>query len=132
MAEGTPMNLAIPVYGSRVMPRFGFTRKIMVVTVEDGRIVSRKRLKMTPETLISLPAVLASERVSVMICGGIHPRFQQAIQGQNIQLVWGVVGEWQDVLQAYLKGTLQSNPTFCLRHGRRRGSRFRERQQRRS
>ena len=125
------MNIAIPMYGTRVMPRFGFTREIMVVTVEDGRIVSRKRLKMTPETLISLSAVLASERVSVMICGGIHPRFQQAIQEQNIQLIWGVIGEWQDVLQAHLNGTLQSDPTFCSRHGRRRGSRFRKGQQRR-
>jgi predicted Fe-Mo cluster-binding NifX family protein len=128
------MNIAISVYGNRVMPRFGFTREIMVVTVEGDKIVSRKRLTMTQEMFPSLPAMLTSERISVMICGGIHPRFQQAIQEQNIQLVWGVVGEWQDVLQAYLKGTLQSNPTFCLRHGRghRRGSRFREGQQRRS
>ena len=136
MAEGTPMNIAISVYGNRVMPRFGFTREIMVVTVEGDKIVSRKRLTMTQEMFPSLPAMLTSERISVMICGGIHPRFQQAIQEQNIQIVWGVVGEWQDVLQAYLNGTLHSDPTFCLRlrHGRghRRGSRFREGQQRRS
>jgi hypothetical protein len=36
-----------------------------------------------------------------------------------------VVGEWQEVLQAYLTGTLQSNPTFCARHGRRGGARVR-------
>jgi predicted Fe-Mo cluster-binding NifX family protein len=119
------MNIAIPIHGSRVMPRFGCTREIIVVTIEDGRIVSRKQLMMTPEMFISLPVVLASEHISVMICGGIHPRFQQAIQGQNIQLVWGVVGEWQDVLQAYLDGTLYSDPTFCLHHGSRRGYRLR-------
>ncbi len=116
------MNIAIPIHGNRVMPRFGCTREIIVVTVEDGRIASRKRMKITPQTFMSL---LASERVSVMICGGIHPRFQQVIQGQNIQLVWGVVGEWQDVLQAHLNDTLQPNPAFCPRHDRKRGSRFR-------
>jgi hypothetical protein len=42
-----------------------------------------------------------------------------------------VVGDWQEVLQAYLAGTLQSNPTFCLHHGRRGGSRVRKRPQRR-
>lgn len=125
------MNIAIPIHGSRVMPRFGCTRKIIVVTIEDGRIVSRKRVLMTPEMFVSLPAVLAAEQISVMICGGIHPRFQEAIQGQNVQLVWGVVGEWQDVLQAYLNGTLQTNPLFCLHRGPRRGHRFRGRQQRR-
>jgi predicted Fe-Mo cluster-binding NifX family protein len=103
----------------------------MVVTVEDGTILSRKRLTMPPDMFRSLPEMLASERISVMICGGIHPRFQQALQRQQIQLVWGVVGDWQEVLQAYLAGTLQSNPTFCSHHGRRGGSRVRKRPQRR-
>ena len=119
------MNIAIPIHRNRVMPRFGCAREIMVVTVEGDRIVSRKRVMMTPEMFVSLPAVLASEHISVMICGGIHPRFQEAIQRQNIQLIWGVVGEWQDVLQAYLNGTLQTNPSFCLQHGSRRAHRFR-------
>ena len=122
------MNIAIPIHGNRVMPRFGCTREIIVVTVEDGQIVSKKREQITPKTIMSL---FASERISVMICGGIHPRFQQALQEQNIQLVWGVIGKWQDVLQAYLNGTLQSNPAFCLRHGRRRESCFRGGQPRR-
>jgi predicted Fe-Mo cluster-binding NifX family protein len=125
------MNIAIPIYGARVMPRFGCTREMMVVTVEDGRIVSKKPMTMTPEMFFALPAVLAAEQVSVLICGGIDPRFQQAILGQKIQLVWGVIGEWQDVLQAYLNGTLQSDPTFCLCRGHRRGLRLRKGRQRR-
>jgi predicted Fe-Mo cluster-binding NifX family protein len=111
------MNIAIPIHENRVMPRFGCTREMIVVTVEDGRIASRKRLMITPQMWASLPAVLAEEHISMVICGGIHPRFQQALQGQNIQLVWGVVGEWQEVLQAYLNGTLQTNPVFCLHRG---------------
>jgi len=125
------MKIAIPIHGSRVMPRFGCTREMMVVTVEDGRIVSTKPKTMTPEMLFALPAVLATEQIAVLICGGIDPRFQHAILAQNIQLVWGVIGEWQDVLQAYLNGTLQSDPTFCLCHGHRRGLRLRKGRQRR-
>ena len=113
------------------MPRFGCTREIIIVTVEGDRVAARKRVLMTSEMFVSLPELLASEQISVVICGGIHPRFQEAIQGQNIQLVWGVVGEWQDVLQAYLNGTLQTNPSFCLHHNLRRGYRFRKGQQRR-
>jgi predicted Fe-Mo cluster-binding NifX family protein len=117
------MNIAMPIYGTRVMPRFGCTRELMVVTVEDGTIRSRKRLTIPPDMFRSLPAIFASEQISVIICGGIHPRFQQALQRQHIHLVWGVVGEWQEVLQAYLTGTLQSNPTFCARHGWKGGAR---------
>ena len=38
------MNIAILVYGDRVMPRFGCPRKIIVVTVEDDSGVSTTRL----------------------------------------------------------------------------------------
>ena len=119
------MNIAIPVYENRVMPRFGCTREMIIVSVEDGKIISNKQLTITLQADILRLAV--SEQVSVLICGGIHPRFQQILQEQNIELVWGVVGEWQEVLQAYLEGTLQTNPTFCPHQGRRRGLRFRKR-----
>jgi predicted Fe-Mo cluster-binding NifX family protein len=115
------MNIAIPTYGSRVMPRFGSTRDMIIVTTEEGRIVSTKQVRLTPEMWSALPAVLATEQIAVLICGGINPQFQQMIQGQQIQLIWGVVGEWQEVLQAYLQGTLQSDPAFCLCHGSGRG-----------
>lgn len=105
------MNIAIPIYGTRVMPRFGSTREMKVITVEDGSIVGNKQVSLTPQTF--LPCLI-SEKVSVVICGGIHPRFQQAIRESGIQLIWGVVGEWEEVLQGYLKGTLQTNPIFCL------------------
>jgi predicted Fe-Mo cluster-binding NifX family protein len=113
------------------MPRFGCTREILIVTVENGKIISKKRLPVTQKAFFSLSDFLGTEQVSVMICGGIHPRFQQVIQAQKIELIWGVVGEWQLVFQAYLDGTLQSDPAFCLhhRHGRNSGGRFRGGQQ---
>ncbi|MBD3305075.1 hypothetical protein GF339_01860 [candidate division KSB3 bacterium] len=124
------MNIAIPVFGDRVMPRFGFTRELIVVTVEEDAIVGHKRLPVTPETWAVLPSRLRTEQVSVMICGGIHPRFQHLLQQENILLVVGVAGEWQAVVQAYLQGTLHSDPAFCLcrRKHRRRGTPFRRRQ----
>ena len=118
--EVTTMNIAIPIYGKRVMPRFGCTREIMIVSVEDGKIGPKKRLPIESQAFWLLPDLLVAEHVSVMICGGIHPRFQEAIQAQNIRLIWGVMGEWNDVLQAYLQGTLQTDSAFCLHHRGRR------------
>jgi predicted Fe-Mo cluster-binding NifX family protein len=129
------MKIAIPIHGSRVMPRFGCTREMLIVTVKEGQRLATKRLTLTPADFVTLPALFRSEQVTVLICGGIHPRFQQALQGQQIHLVWGVVGEWEAVLQAYLNGTLQSDPAFCLCHQHRRGfqggSRLRRGSQRR-
>ncbi len=126
------MNIAIPIYGSRVMPRFGCTRDIIIVTVEDETIISKKHVTITQETQTSLFALFTSEQISTVICGGIHPRFQQVFQEHDIQLIWGVIGEWQEILQAYLQGKLQSDPTFCVCQGHGERTRFRRGQQRRS
>ncbi|PIE31281.1 hypothetical protein CSA56_18855 [candidate division KSB3 bacterium] len=123
------MNIAIPIHGSRVMPRFGYTRNVVIITVENGQSVSHKHVAITPQNGITLPDLLISEGISVMICGGIHPRFQQFIQKQGIHLIWGIVGEWQDVLQAYLQGTLQSGSDFCVCRHQPQNTRFRRRHQ---
>lgn len=126
------MNIAVPIYGERVMPRFGLTRDMIIAAVAEGKIASEKHVAMTAEMFATLPKVFIAEQVSLVICGGIHPRFQQAFESQQIQVIWGVIGEWRAVIQAYLSGTLQTDPEFCLhRHGCRRGFRFRQGQQQR-
>ena len=60
------MNIAIPVYENRVMPRFGCTREMIIVSVENGKIVSKKRLTITLQA--GIPEITASEQVSVVIC----------------------------------------------------------------
>jgi predicted Fe-Mo cluster-binding NifX family protein len=106
------MKIAIPIHGNRVMPRFGCTRECIVATVEDDRVLATERLTVTTRDIRSL---FTAKRVSVLICGGIHPRFQHFLQGDKIDIIWGVVGNWQDVLQAYLNGTLQHDRVFCAR-----------------
>jgi predicted Fe-Mo cluster-binding NifX family protein len=125
------MNIAIPVYENRVMPRFGCTREMIIIKTDGGKIVAEERLTLKPESFFTLPLTLTTAGVSVMICGGIHPRFQQVFQEHEIQLIKGVIGEWEDVVQAYLHGTLQTHSQICRHHGYGQNHRFRKGQQRR-
>lgn len=122
------MRIAIPIHGDRVMPRFGCAREMIVATVEDGRVLATRRLAATT---YDIQPLLDVEQVSVLICGGIHPRFQQLLQSRNIEIIWGVVGPWQDVLHAYLNGTLQRDHTLCGRRRIGEGCHHRQRYQRR-
>ena len=122
------MTIAIPIHGDRVMPRFGCTREVMVISVEAGTVLEAKRLTAATQ---DLQPVLAEEQVSLVICGGIHPRFQQRLREQRIDVVWGAVGPWRDVLQAYLDGTLQQNRNLCMHHRHNDGCQLRHRHQRR-
>jgi predicted Fe-Mo cluster-binding NifX family protein len=119
------MNIAIPVYGDRVMPRFGCAREMIIVSVEDEDFLLKKRVSIGPEDFLSLPDFLVAEKISLVICGGIHPRFQQFLAENQIRILWGAMGDWQNVLQSYQNGTLETNPRVCRHHGSRRNSRFR-------
>jgi predicted Fe-Mo cluster-binding NifX family protein len=125
------MNIAIPVYENRVMPRFGCTRQFIIVRAEGQKIVEQKQFTLTDEQFGSLPDLLAAEQVAIMICGGIHPRFQHLLQQQQIEVVWGVRDEWRQAVQAYLNGTLQSNPQYCRQHRQQHGFHGNRRHQRR-
>jgi predicted Fe-Mo cluster-binding NifX family protein len=125
------MNIAIPVYENRVMPRFGCTRQLVIACIQHDEIVEQKQLTLTNESFGELPAILASEQVTLMICGGIHPRFQHLLRQQQIEVIWGVRGEWRQAMQAYLAGTLQSNPQYCRQHRQHHGSHGHRQHQRR-
>lgn len=120
------MNIAIPVYGDRVMPRFGCAREITIVSVEDTDFALKKRIALSPEDVLSLPNILQAEQVSLVICGGIHSRFQQLLAKQHIRVLWGTVGDWQDVMRAYLDGTLQTTRCGCEHRGDGQGHRVRQ------
>lgn len=104
------MNIAIPVYEGRVMPRFGCTRQLVIARIEDGQIAEQKQISLTNELFRELPTILIREQVTLMICGGIHPRFQHLLHQQQIEVLWGIRGEWSQVVQAYLEGTLLPDP----------------------
>jgi len=120
------MIIAIPIHEDRVMPRFGCARDVMIITVEAGAVRTTKRLTSAAS---GLQPLLTDEHVTILICGGIHPRFQQRLQQQNIEIVWGVVGHWRDVVQAYLDGTLQHNRNLCVPHRHAEECRLRHRHQ---
>ena len=112
------MNIAIPVYGERVMPRFGCAREMIIVSVDDAaNFLLKKRFALEAGDFLSLPGLLTAEQISLVICGGIHPRFQQFLAENKIQIIWGAVGDWRTVLQEYLDGNLQTNPRICKHQG---------------
>lgn len=61
--------------------------------------------QVPPEKIID---VLVDKKVGVVISGGIQERFQEMFLKDNISVIWGVVGEVQEVIQAYLHGKLHS------------------------
>ncbi len=107
------MKIAIPSQENSVCPHFGHCESFTIVEVEDGKVVSKKNMTPPAHEPGLLPRVLAGEGVNVVIAGGMGSRAQQLFGQQNIQVVVGASGVVDDVLAAYLDGSLKTGTNVC-------------------
>lgn len=98
------MNVAIPLHGNRVSPRFEYCRDFLVVQVKEDREVGRKALNIEIESPVQIAEVFAREGIDLVLSGGMNPAFQREFRLRNIGVIWGLIGEAGDVMAAYLKG----------------------------
>jgi len=116
---GAGMNIAIPLFGSRISPRFDYCQEILIVTIEKGTIIDRKTISISSLTPLQRIAELCNRNVEAVICGGINSLIHNHLKGNGISVIYDVMGEADEALNRYLVGELRSR-SFCER--RRRGS----------
>ncbi len=119
------MKVAIPLYGNRVSPRFGYTRDFLIVELEGAKEIDRKILTMEIDHPGRMADRFAREGVSLILSGGMNPYFQEQFRLRNIAVIWGLIGEADDVLATYLDGQVFSGMGPCPVKGRRRHMRRR-------
>lgn len=119
------MKVAIPLYGNRVSPRFGYTRDFLIVELDGKKEIDRRILTMEINYPARMADRLAREGVSLVLSGGMNPYFQEQFRSRNIGVIWGLMGEADDVLGTYLDGQVFSGMGPCPGRGRRRGMRRR-------
>jgi predicted Fe-Mo cluster-binding NifX family protein len=102
------VKVAIPLFNSRVSPRFDFAAKLLVVTITEGKITDRQEFSLNNHNAIKRISLLCKLRVQVMLCGGISCFAERFIKGHGIEVVPLVQGEVEEVLALFINGNLSS------------------------
>jgi hypothetical protein len=100
--------IAICAFERRVCPRFDMTHEVLILEGRDpGREPAEKMnlSRFSPEDRVGM---LVQAGIHLVIVGGMQERFQQMFHRQNIEVIWGVMGEIKDVIRAYGQGLLHS------------------------
>ncbi len=119
------MKLAVMLYGTRVSPRFGYSQGVLIVEVNKQKEIRRKTLEVEKYYPEQIPELLGKEGVEVVISGGMNHHFQNLFRLRGIEVIWGIIGEADDVVTAFSSGQLTPGMGFCPRGRRKR--RFRGR-----
>jgi predicted Fe-Mo cluster-binding NifX family protein len=111
------MKIAIPLFGSRVSPRFGCEPEILVVDVEARKEVNRRTFSTMGLGIPQQISLLSSLGVDTLICGGIDIFCLRSLSARGFEIIPGVIGEADEALNYFLSGKLREGQ--CIRGGRR-------------
>ena len=102
------MRLAIPLYESRVAPRFCFAPTAWLVEVMDGEIATEESLALGKHDFKQRLERLAARGIDTILCGGFNREFIPYATQLGIRVVWGLYGDGQQMLAAFLQGDASS------------------------
>jgi predicted Fe-Mo cluster-binding NifX family protein len=110
------MRIAVTYENGYVGQHFGHTEEFKVYDVEDGGIVNTQILSSNGQGHGMLAVVLKEADVELLICGGIGMGARNALNELGIELIPGAQGKADDVVRAYLCGTLEYDPDETCHH----------------
>ena len=100
------MKLALATWNGRISPVFDVTRQVLLLEIEDGRVTARHE-EMLPGTEMQAQVKrLAELAPEILICGAISKTLAALLERENIQVVPFTAGAVEEVLTAWLAGTL--------------------------
>ena len=100
------MQVALTVWQGRISPLFDSTRKLLVVRIEDNRIVARQFETFDDDNPLSRASKLEDLGVATLICGGISDDFAKFVEAMGIRIIPFASGAVEQVLDDYLSGNL--------------------------
>jgi predicted Fe-Mo cluster-binding NifX family protein len=120
--------VAVPMFSTRVSPRFDCAPAMLLATVQDSRIVARETVQVNAPNPLSRINWLCRQGVQAVICGGLSRFSMRMLTDRGVQVFPWVAGDAEDALRLFLDGRLQAGPSVgpggrgrrCRRRGGRR------------
>ena len=110
------MRFGIAVDGDQVAPHFGRCERYELVDVEDGQVLRREAMANPGHEPGLLPRLLHEAGVGCLVCGGAGPRAVALLGQFSIELVVGVSGPLEKVVQKLAVGEIVGGDSTC-EHG---------------
>ncbi len=104
------MKIAIPVFNSRISPRFDCAQEMLLVDIADGKIVAQWKISIDGLSAIEKNRTMLNLGVDTLICGGIDHHSMQWLKYHDLLVYAWLSGDVQDILTCFLTGGLTTKP----------------------
>jgi len=110
------MRIAVATVSDQVSGHFGHCDGFTVYTIENNKVESKEFLKSPRHETGVLPTFLADNNVNAIVSGGMGGRAQDMFAAKNIEVIVGVSGNIDEVIDTYLSDELKSTNSICEEH----------------
>jgi predicted Fe-Mo cluster-binding NifX family protein len=111
--DSSSKKVAIPVWEGRVSPVFDAASTLLVCQLQDKSEIARFETCLDEKFLTRRASRIEGLGIDILICGAISRLFQNLLADSGIEVISWVSGTAEDVLKAYLDGTLWQ-PRFSM------------------
>jgi predicted Fe-Mo cluster-binding NifX family protein len=112
------MKIAIPVFQTKISPRFDSTQGFILLHIEKSSVLQRDKLVTESWPVAAKLKQLVDLEVDTVICGGIDVKSMQHLNSNGIRVYSWITGEVDDAIACFLKRGLESG-TILGNNGRR-------------
>jgi predicted Fe-Mo cluster-binding NifX family protein len=109
MSRPRLMKTAFADWDRRIAPVFDTAGQIHVVETKSGEITGEMQEVLLEESPVQKALRLAELGVETLVCGAISRTLSAVISGYDIRIIPFVAGDLREVIQAWLRGGLESD-----------------------
>lgn len=110
------MKIAVTCENHQIFQHFGNTPEFALFESDNGKIVSERIISAENSGHGALAALLANEKVDVLICGNIGGGAINALKLAFILVVGGAEGDVREAAENFLNNTLKVRENFRCSH----------------
>jgi len=111
------MRIAISTDGEEVCPHFGRAPQFTIITIENNKLLEKKVVSNPGHTVGSIPNFINDQGATCMIAGGMGHRAIQFFNQYGIEVIVGITGKIDDIVDKILNGTLEGGESLCAPGG---------------
>lgn len=107
------MRIAISTDGDFVSPHFGRCPSFTIVDIDEGKLVKKDIVTNPGHQPSFLPQFLREKGVNAIVAGGMGQRAIGLFSEQGIEMVVGISGSVDEIINKILNGTLEGGESLC-------------------
>ncbi len=107
------MKIAISTDGEYVSAHFGRCPSFTLADIEEGKLISKKVIDNPGHHPGYIPQYLSEKGVNCMVAGGMGMRAKELFKDVNIDIILGVEGKIDSIIDKIISDTLEGGKSLC-------------------